>query len=1241
MEIYKDSPVWGFNIDATDPFDKTISSDQGFQRIGYGKAITSAKRTVSIQGFTLKGVLSSLQEKTDYRDFFRNLRGSWRGFWVSLPVKQFEILEVNAGVDAITVEGNKLDEFYTKNYGRHVELYDLKGNYFRSKILLVTIDGDGNSVVTLDEEFPAWLTASCCGTLMYYVRNEDNNTSLENLTRRTAEYSMSVVELPFEANEDKSDITYNVQLYDFWAYFGGEKEVWRYTSSPFNITKDLGPRDNADGKLNRDYWLNIPGSSLVGLTDHANYPDSPTGRDTLNSSEGWGWDVWHNQNYGTDYGERIYGYIIPPETGNYKFYLTGDDQCELWLSSDSSTLNKAVIASIGTASAGLAGLVWKQYNWDDIPASEFFGGVKSAWTVLPNLDGHTPVRSGTVSNVDLSVSDETHRYALSFNGYVDVPESETYQFYLSSDDGSRLYIDDVQIIDNDGQHAAVEVQSSISLSAGLHKIRVDFFQWEGVASLSLSWSRPGVSKQIISAGYFRQSTQSGLSAARDWPNGAISAEIALVENTAYYMEIIHKEGGETDHVGVAWELPSDGAAPPSGSTNRILKRSDISSLSGGVPGVSQRVYESKPIDFENLVKDIDFSQDAVDIRMHDFEGNPFHGPAPIKLMPSTSLRVTEMLLDSNLDTLRGEGEEQIVNISSGWVVMPPRDFSGGFAALNPLSDAVQYSGSLGISVTTDKILYCVAIGEYICSVPYRSYHNSIIVYRPTDNTIVREVPLPSNIQDSYRRAAVIGDWMVTVDINIDRLIAYNPITDELRIDTNLPYSPDNNDEANLVMAVGDWAVVLPRFSGYSNVHIMSYNPITNEYKVSADVVDDPDGNLSFGNSAVVGDWVYTAAFVTNHIHAYNPITDTMSVVGNINTVVPVGSFEYYHAIAVDHLVVFPPYWADYFLVLDTRDNSMTISAEITEGNSYRFGEPCLVGDWVVCPPRRIDNVYAYNPKTNEIRISSESITGSGSDNYLSSAAVGDWAVFSPFDASNFAKYNPITNTLIMMDAHGNGVGNDAFSVPGVVLYADTEVIPGDAILERVMFEGELESRSKETDIWEASFRGISSLRASKLPTASFGKRCCKYIYDRRSGGVDKEKFRSSAKVIDIEGTSNQILESDDQTAGNSVRIYQRPSGYFDRGLLVLPATEEYPRQSRTIRKLEKIDGSARFKVYLNYPLYGIGGDDEFHIYPGSSNTVDNWEAIFDNFANTICHPEMPRENPSVSALPTGGGGGGK
>ena len=63
-----------------------------------------------------------------------------------------------------------------------------------------------------------------------------------------------------------------------------------------------------------------------------------------------------------------------------------------------------------------------------------------------------------------------------YGGTFETKKAGTYKFKLSSDDGSSLWIDGKQVIDNDGVHGVSEVEGEVELTAGRHAMKVWYFQ---------------------------------------------------------------------------------------------------------------------------------------------------------------------------------------------------------------------------------------------------------------------------------------------------------------------------------------------------------------------------------------------------------------------------------------------------------------------------------------------------------------------------------------------------------------------------------------------------------------------------------------------------------------------------------------------------------------------------------------------------------------------------------------------
>ena len=124
-----------------------------------------------------------------------------------------------------------------------------------------------------------------------------------------------------------------------------------------------------------------------------------------------------------------------------------------------------------------------------LPASALFDYqvYHGAFSVLPNFAALTPNASGTSSTIGVGVTSRADDFALVFTNTLQVGTAGLYEFYTNSDDGSKLYIDGVVVVDNDGLHAPRVVQGSRQLTAGSHTLRVEFFERTGGQILEVGY----------------------------------------------------------------------------------------------------------------------------------------------------------------------------------------------------------------------------------------------------------------------------------------------------------------------------------------------------------------------------------------------------------------------------------------------------------------------------------------------------------------------------------------------------------------------------------------------------------------------------------------------------------------------------------------------------------------------------------------------------------------------------------
>lgn len=89
-------------------------------------------------------------------------------------------------------------------------------------------------------------------------------------------------------------------------------------------------------------------------------------------------------------------------------------------------------------------------------------------------------------------------YAVQYTGTWHASKAGTYEFGLNSSDGSRVYIDDKLVVDDDGRHLPKLAKGSIDLAAGDHTIRVDYFKaFRWVVALQLWVTPPGGKGQLF------------------------------------------------------------------------------------------------------------------------------------------------------------------------------------------------------------------------------------------------------------------------------------------------------------------------------------------------------------------------------------------------------------------------------------------------------------------------------------------------------------------------------------------------------------------------------------------------------------------------------------------------------------------------------------------------------------------------------------------------------------------------
>ncbi len=101
------------------------------------------------------------------------------------------------------------------------------------------------------------------------------------------------------------------------------------------------------------------------------------------------------------------------------------------------------------------------------------------------------IQRGVCEQPSIEMRDREDLFALTFTGFIQIPETDVYEFRLTSDDGSVLQVHDRPIVLNDGSHAFVSATGKIALSRGLHPFTLLYWQGAEGKGLRLEYRRRG------------------------------------------------------------------------------------------------------------------------------------------------------------------------------------------------------------------------------------------------------------------------------------------------------------------------------------------------------------------------------------------------------------------------------------------------------------------------------------------------------------------------------------------------------------------------------------------------------------------------------------------------------------------------------------------------------------------------------------------------------------------------------
>ncbi|WP_375513443.1 PA14 domain-containing protein [uncultured Nostoc sp.] len=232
---------------------------------------------------------------------------------------------------------------------------------------------------------------------------------------------------------------------------------------------------------------------------------------------------------------RWTGQVQAKYSETYNFYTTSDDGVRLWVNGQ-QIINKFVDQSATEYSGAIALVAGQKYDikleyyenkydavsrlfWSSssqtkqiIPQSQLYSkvntpgngnGLKAEY--YDNIDFTNLKQTRTDPTVnfnwgrsspDPSIGAET--FSVRWTGQVQAKYSETYNFYTTSDDGVRLWVNGQQIINKFVDQSATEYSGAIALVAGQkYDIKLEYYENKYDAVSRLFWSSSSQTKQII------------------------------------------------------------------------------------------------------------------------------------------------------------------------------------------------------------------------------------------------------------------------------------------------------------------------------------------------------------------------------------------------------------------------------------------------------------------------------------------------------------------------------------------------------------------------------------------------------------------------------------------------------------------------------------------------------------------------------------------------------------------------
>ncbi|WP_392532513.1 PA14 domain-containing protein [Nostoc sp. C117] len=431
-------------------------------------------------------------------------------------------------------QGNGLKAEYFDN----IDLTNLKVTRTDAKVDFFWGSGSPDPLIDSDTFSARWtgqVQAKYSENYNFYTSSDDgvrlwvNNQLLIDrfVNQSTTEYSGSIALVAGQKYDIKLEYfenTYTAVSRLSWSSASQTKEIIPQSQLYSQVNPPVNPPVGNGNGLKAEYFDNIDLTNLkVTRTDAkvdffwgSGSPDPLIDSDTFSA--------------------RWTGQVQAKYSENYNFYTSSDDGVRLWVNNQ-LLIDRFVNQSTTEYSGSIALVAGQKYDikleyfentytavsrlsWSSasqtkeiIPQSQLYSQVN------PSVGNGNGLKAEYFDNIDLTNLKVTRTdakvdffwgsgspdplidsdtFSARWTGQVQAKYSENYNFYTSSDDGVRLWVNNQLLIDRFVNQSTTEYSGSIALVAGQkYDIKLEYFENTYTAVSRLSWSSASQTKEII------------------------------------------------------------------------------------------------------------------------------------------------------------------------------------------------------------------------------------------------------------------------------------------------------------------------------------------------------------------------------------------------------------------------------------------------------------------------------------------------------------------------------------------------------------------------------------------------------------------------------------------------------------------------------------------------------------------------------------------------------------------------